>query len=195
MLARSLGRCSSIIPCCLFSRSYGDENNSSGGASSGLRWQSSLAMNGGQERLDWLMRWCQWMDLSPFRMERDADTGRFSRFSFSWRSRLAIWWISIKAVNVITCFVYAVATWKSIGAYFVEESYTTTAILANQVVFVMTIANWLIAPEVMVLRCRQFSKASRYLGEFDRKLQALGRPRCSTRKWTLVGIVGIVSWV
>lgn len=152
-------------------------------------------MNGTQERLDLLVRWCQWMGLSPFRMERDAETGKFLGFRFTWTHPLTVWWLASKVLNAAGCVVWTRVFWGLSQRQFVEGGAKTTEKLVNEAVYFIYVASWLLTPELLVLRSRQLANASRHLSEFDRRLENLDGPPCSTRKWTVVGLVFNLSLV
>ena len=152
-------------------------------------------MRCGQERLDLLVRWCQLIGLVPFRMERDAESGRFLRFSFSWRHPLTYWWLTCKILYV-TAYVWHILHRLILIEGGTIRSQSTDAELLVQVVGIVFAAiTCLFIPETLVFRFSYFSKASRYLHEFDTLLEDHHVPACSTRKFTVTGIVSALILV
>ena len=152
-------------------------------------------MRCGQERLDLLVRWCQLIGLVPFRMERDAESGRFLRFSFSWRHPLTYWWLTCKILYVTAYVSYNLNRWTTLEKKVAIYQSTKTEILVLFVGTVFSATTCLFIPETLVFRCSYFSKASRHLHEFDTLLEDHHVPACSTRKFTVIGIVSALILV
>ena len=150
-------------------------------------------MRCGQERLDLLVRWCQLIGLVPFRMERDAESGRFLRFSFSWRHPLTYWWLTWKII-----YIAAIVFYNTAKCFYIEErasQFQSKEVLVFVVGVALTTATRFFIPETLVFRCSYFSKASRHLHEFDTLLEDHHVPACSTRKFTVIGIVSALVLV
>jgi len=155
----------------------------------GAESQSHGEMYCGQERLDLLVRWCQLIGLVPFRMERDAESGRFLSFSFSWRHPLTYWWLSSKILYVVALYFNMKSVWEGKFVSSTEEPIGVKMIdlISNNILHFTAF----ITPEILVSRWALFSKASRILGEFDTMIEKLDFPSCSTRKRSVIGIVSI----
>ena len=152
-------------------------------------------MRCGQERLDLLVRWCQLIGLVPFRMERDAESGRFLSYSFSWRHPLTYWWLTCKILYVTAYVSYNLNRWTTLEKKVAIYQSTKTEILVLFVGTVFSATTCLFIPETLVFRCSYFSKASRHLHEFDTLLEDHHVPACSTRKFTVIGIVSALVLV
>lgn len=153
-------------------------------------------INCAQDRLDVLARWCLWTGLTPFRMEHDAETGRFARFTFSWRHPLTVWWLAWKVFILAATVVWIQISWEGLKSMLEEDKgFTTMAKLANQFIFVTNATILIVAPEILLSNGPQLSKASRYLNEFDTMSENLKFPSCRTRKWTVFGIVSSLCLV
>ena len=152
-------------------------------------------MHRGQESLDLLVRWCQLIGLSPYRMERHAETGRFFGFRFSWRHPLTYWWLTCKVVYVAASVLSVALAWrKTIEGQ--RDDTATTAVrmlfrIATHVVDFMA----LLVPELLVFRRALFSKASRTLRDFDALLEDRDVPSEATRRRTVMGIFAILLTV
>ena len=148
-------------------------------------------MHCGQERLDLLLRWCQLINLSPFRMERNAETGRFLRFRFSWRHPLTYWWLTCKVVYVAALSLLNAIEIKS----FTTPDGSTTSRLTYTVIMMLLFFSNLLLPELLALNCSLHSEASRLLEEFDGMIEKLDGPKCSTRYRTVIGVISVVCVV
>ena len=152
-------------------------------------------MHHGQERFDLLLKWCQLIGLAPFRMERDAESGRFLRFRFSWRHPLTYWWLGGKAVYAAGFTFSKLHRWIFMEQKPVAREIAATEILVSAVGNTLSIVTFFCAPETLVLCVAHFSKASRYLNEFDAMLENRRVPACSTPKFTVIGIVSTLFLV
>ncbi len=150
-----------------------------------------VEMPNGQENLDWLVRWCQLIGLSPFRMERHPESGRFQRFAFSWRHPLTCWWLLLKVVHAAVSVVWTWTGWVLTSA--IIPSSTTLAI--NQFMLLNLTASQLIFPEVIGLRYPLMARVSRRLLEVDAFLADRGCPPCTTRKRTAAAVLGALVTV
>ena len=146
-------------------------------------------MSSDQKHLHWLVRWCQVIGLSPFRMEKDPQTGRFQRFAFSWRHPLAWWWLALKATYLAVTLVWVARNWQLVSLLAESENYSTTTKLLVQVSFInLTLAQF-IFPEVVAYRYSLLARISRRLRRTDDLLADYSCPSCTTRKRSVIGIV------
>ncbi len=147
-------------------------------------------MSCGQENLHLLVRWCQLIGLSPFRMEKHPETGRFQRFSFSWKNPLTAWWLGFKVLLVAMSVWLVVEEWRlmlngsDIYSYLATKTFNYVSHTTMQI-------STFIFSEVLVLRYSSLAKTSRHLRAFDDAMVNSSCPPCSTRKRTAIGIATV----
>ncbi len=134
-----------------------------------------------QVSLHLLVRWCQLIGLSPFRMERHPSTGRFRRFAFSWRHPLTCWWLYLN-VLVSGLLFYVLRNQWSLPLNWASPRPKLIVDTIRQIV-------QLYLPLVGTFRCKALAKTSRYLREFDRFTANHSVPPCPARKRTAIAIV------
>lgn len=98
-------------------RSYGNRKRAILLVPGGRFRRGRISVAVGQDRFDLLVRWCQLIGASPFRMERNPETGRFLRFSFSWSHPLTYWWLANKI-----CYAAALSVNAFKSIYDLKES-------------------------------------------------------------------------
>ena len=65
------------------------------------------------DKLRYFFRLCQFIGILPFRMDDDKITGRFKKFSYSWKYPISWWHITTSVASIISAVLILEETFKN----------------------------------------------------------------------------------
>ena len=145
------------------------------------------------ERTRILVRWSNVIGVQPFRVELDADTGKFRRFNFSWRHPVT-WWF------VVSTVLMAVIAWFVFDIYVTLQSsiYETESPTIAKVVYpILQLGSFLtiINPYMLIWRWKDLAEAVKWVHKFDRAVEDVGNLPCQTKRRILFGLLSTYALV
>lgn len=144
----------------------------------------------GVERLQLLMRCCNFSGLLPFRMVLDSQTKQFKRFDNHWRHP-ANWWFAIAIFsNVFISVVFIYYSWINLTRD--DSELLTTVHLIGLFLFYVNFTFMFWIPRLFLLRVQCLETAFDILHRIDGILAKISSSRDTVLRRTYVGIAIIL---
>ena len=137
----------------------------------------------GLERLRSLILWANVVGVLPFRMDLDPVTGKFRRFTFSWKGPFVYW--SVIMLTIQTSLTVYLQFQK--GALDISSEVPLTqkiTMIVMQYDFVLLS----FVPYLLLYRWKNLEAAVKYAHKFDRMIDDEANRPCKTKRRIVIGI-------
>ena len=146
----------------------------------------------GLERLRSLILWANVVGVLPFRMELDSVTGKFRRFTFSWKDPFVYWPVLFFAIHTSLIIYRHLMTAPFIFSTELPLTHLfTSIILYYDYDFISYV------PYLLLYRWKNLEATVKYAHKFDRMIDDEANQPCKTKCRIVIGITlsaTLVGW-
>ncbi len=145
----------------------------------------------GLERIRPFFRLCQCVGFIPFRMETDNLTGRFQRFTFSWRYSIVWWFVMISFIQFV-CYYFIVRSFFNNSELKEMPVTVYVPLTASTNIYFLTVVS---ARFWITIRFSALCKAIELMRRLELSLKDNPDCKCTINRRLTVGLIVTVVWV
>ena len=144
----------------------------------------------GLERFRGLVLWGNVAGFLPFRMELDRDSGKFRRFTFSWRDPLVYWHIIL---FVLQTFLVVYLELTSKRTQYLASLNPNLQITYHVMRHYLTVLSYV--PYLLLYRWKDLQTAVKYAIKFDRMMSDVTHKPCKMKRRIFIGVILLTAYV
>ena len=146
----------------------------------------------GLERFRGLVLWGNVAGFLPFRMELDRDSGKFRRFTFSWRDPLVYWLITSFVLQTFLNVYFEFKLYIERNQFLAPLN-ATLQITYHIMRHYLTVLSYV--PYLLLYRWKDLQAATKYALKFDRMMSDVTHKPCKMKRRIFIGVILLTAYV